>query len=276
MRPGFDVRGYPLSYSPEETGEEGDVPLPGGGIGGAQKPPVPLNPVVDGLPKQDGQLGAAAGDDRANRAALFAVSGSAKAEASPPSDGRDASVREHLALTRRIAESIERRPDGTIVFPVNLSYASKQGARQWVMAAQDPNYVLREEELKLVEAFFAELQVPIDEIREFGPGDGYKAAKIMEGLAQQGLKYTAFDLNRELLSAAQVRLCALKSRQPDTGLQLDFIDSLDLEDPASIELATRPPAGEGMTVGMLLGQTLGNPGEAGRATMLRNILHACR
>jgi len=174
-------------------------------------------------------------------------------------------------LRQRMVRSITRRSDGTFVLPVNLAYASHAGASHWVKASQDPDYVLREVELELVEAFFAQLRTPIGEIREFGPGDGYKAAKIIERLDQPTLKYTGFDVNAALLSEAKKTLYGMKIARPGSELQLAFDDSLDLEDPFLIDVASRPLAGAGVTVGMLLGQTLGNPDSRGRTTMLANI-----
>ncbi|CAN7377614.1 L-histidine N(alpha)-methyltransferase [Trinickia sp. LjRoot230] len=191
-----------------------------------------------------------------------------------PDEISDASVRQpsadRSALIQQMAASVVLRPDGTFDVPVKLTYAGAQGAREWIAAAQDPDYVLREAELHLVEGFFSELRADVDEIIEFGPGDGYKAAQIVGRLAQHDLRYTAFDSSNELLDAARLTLSEVRDKKGELNLQLEFL-TLDLEDPTAIASTKRPSRGDGETVGMLLGQTLGNPTNEGRVNMLRNI-----
>ena len=265
MRPTFDPGGF--SYPPFwQVGAQGE--LPSGGpmdsgqrAAGAPRPLGPGRPVFEALRScGDQSIGAGPGHEKSDHDRQKRL----RSASERPNADED-------SLTQRMVRSITRQSDGTFVLPVNVAYASSTGAHQWVKASQDPDYVLREAELALVEAFFAQLRTPIDEIREFGPGDGYKAAKIIEHLDQPSLKYTAFDVNAALLSEAKKTLSGMKRARAGSELQLAFDDSLDLEDPASIALASRPRAGAGLTVGMLLGQTLGNPGSRGRATMLTNI-----
>ncbi|NRO97941.1 hypothetical protein GWC77_18620 [Paraburkholderia sp. NMBU_R16] len=170
------------------------------------------------------------------------------------------------ALRRRIADSIVYR-DGIHVLPVNVAYLTPAGAEKWVVASKDPKYALPRAELALVKAFVEEWDGHIGAIREFGPGDGCKAAEIIKSFGQPAPEYTGVDVNPALLEKAKSTLSALQRARPE--LKLKF-DSLDLEDPHSIGEAQRPvPHRDGLTVGMLLGQTLGNPDHP--AIMLKNI-----
>lgn len=257
MRPSFELLHAPpvLFFNHEDPELSNGAGGEGAGGGGSARKPPAASAALDALRSTSGVTDGASASFKAG----------AGSDAQPSSGRAGESVD---ALGRRIADSIVYR-DGIHVLPVNVAYLTPAGAEKWVAASKDPKYALPRAELALVKAFVEEWDGHIGGILEFGPGDGGKAAEIIKSLSQRAPEYTGVDVNPALLEKAKSTLLNVQRARPELKLKLKF-DSLDLEDPHSIGAAERPvPHREGLTVGMLLGQTLGNPDHP--AIMLKNI-----
>ncbi len=165
-------------------------------------------------------------------------------------------------LKLRILKSIVNQKNGQKEILGNVMY--EVNPRAWEIASSDPQYLLKAEELRLLDTFLKELQP--EHIVEFGPGDGSKATRILKESSAVAA-YTGVDINSEMISLAYNRMT--DSLRGIKDIVLSFEKPLDLE---QNQRSTRKiKSGFQKVLGLFLGQTLGNPPPEKRQTVLKNM-----
>jgi len=126
------------------------------------------------------------------------------------------------------------------------------GAYDFVCMAHAPDYLGNDREIRLVSAMALEIRQRIPcfgQIIELGPGDGAKAATLIERMDRRSVAYTGLDISQEMLRIA---------RQTFDGRDLsgDF-EVCDWHDPSCLDARLRKNNGRAALV-LFFGNTLTN------------------
>lgn len=166
-------------------------------------------------------------------------------------------------LRQRILNSLIINKNGQREILGNVMY--EVNPKAWEIASSDPQYVLKIEELRMLEDVLRELQP--EHIVEFGPGDGSKAIKIIKE-SNTISEYTGIDINSEMIAIARKRMGDALTGTKEVDLR--FAEPIDLETP---QRKKKGLFSIKKVLGLFLGQTLGNPPPEKRIIVLQNMAH---